>query len=613
MLADIVDVSAKRGNISGMAIFIGLIFFGIVQAEDNLHLRTAAPNQTCGPWFFFNHTTSECQCGNSLNGIIKCQDGDCVQENAVIGCYCMTHDEEIGTVAGACFYNCQTQNVKEAVLYRKLPLNLTLLNDVMCGTFKRTGRLCGECKEGYQISAYSYDMKCTRCSISGVRGWIIYFCVAFLPLTAFFILVLLFRISATSPKMAAYVFLAQTVATPANVRIILSTAENYPHYMSSLAQIVLAMYGVWNLDFFRTFMPPICLDINTLQVLALDYVIAVYPLALVVLAYVMIQLHGRGCLLLTILWMPFKKCHTRLQRRMNAKASIIDVFASFLVLSHVKFLSVSFDLLVPTSVRNVTGERLGLYLYYDATFEYFGRKHLPYGILALCVSFFFLILPLLLLLLYPLKIFQRLFGNWQVLRIFIDSFQGIFKDGVVEGKYDYRYFSAAYLIMRIALFLTYAFTLSGHFYSISVILLLISALIMSIVKPYKQKLSAYVTVDIVMMLLLAIWFASTVDTALKVSEAQKSFFSLVVYCLTAILPLFYIPLLLLRMLWLNPTFRKMLNRALFSCRKIIPCSLVVLHDQSLSDSFTHGATDDLDEQQSMLCNDRGNYNSFYQH
>ena len=594
-------------NVFGMVIYSSLMamsFISLIRAEDNLHLRTAAPNQTCGPWFFFNHTTSECQCGKSLNGTIKCQDGDCVQENAVIGCYCMTHDEEIGTVAGACFYNCQMHNIEEAytyaVLYRKLPLNLTLLNDVMCGAFKRTGRLCGECKEGYQISAYSYDLKCTRCSISGVRGRIMYFCVAFLPLTAFFILVLLFRINATSPKMAAYVAVAQSVASPQIVRIILSGPHNT---IRSLARIVLAMYGVWNLDFFRTLMPAICLNINTLQALALDYVIAVYPLVLVVLAYVMIQLHGRGCLLLTILWMPFKKCHTRLQRRVDAKASIIDVFASFLVLSQMKFLSVSFDLLVPTSVWNVTGERVGLYLYYDATFEYFGRKHLPYGILALCVSFFFLILPLLLLLLYPLRIFQRLFGNWQALRIFIDSFQGSFKDGVVEGKYDCRYFSATFLIMRIALYLIFALILSGYFYILAAILLLLLALVISVVKPYKLKFSAYVTVDVTMILLLATIFVSAMGAVLASLQVQYSFL-VTMYGLTTLLPLFYIPLLLLRMLWLNSTFRRMLSCALFSCRKMIPCSS---HDHQSR------ATDDLNEQQLVLSFDRGNYNSFPQH
>ena len=42
----------------------------------------------------------------------------------------------------------------------------------------------------------------------------------------------------------------------------------------------LSLYGIWNLDFLRTVIPHICLNVTTLQVLAPDYVLAVYPLVL---------------------------------------------------------------------------------------------------------------------------------------------------------------------------------------------------------------------------------------------------------------------------------------------------------------------------------------------
>ena len=43
---------------------------------------------------------------------------------------------------------------------------------------------------------------------------------------------------------------------------------------------------------------------------------------------------------------------------------------------------------------------VGIYLYYDASIEYFGKKHLPYVILAVFVALTFILFPLLLLLLY---------------------------------------------------------------------------------------------------------------------------------------------------------------------------------------------------------------------
>ena len=194
----------------------------------------------------------------------------------------MTYDKEVGTVAGLCLYNYikQESNGSYGVsqLYHKMPLNNSLLNEKMCGDFKRGGRLCGSCEEGFQLSSYSYNMKCVQCSRSVFMNWMIYVCVAFLPLTGFFIFVLVFRISATSPKWDGYILLAQYMASPSNVRVFLLALEAKP-ILLYLAKFVMTLYGVWNLDFFRTLYPPICLDIDPFQVLVLDYVVAVYPLA----------------------------------------------------------------------------------------------------------------------------------------------------------------------------------------------------------------------------------------------------------------------------------------------------------------------------------------------
>ena len=38
-----------------------------------------------------------------------------------------------------------------------------------------------------------------------------------------------------------------------------------------LCQLFATVYGIWNMDFFRTLIPPICLPLTTIQVIALDY------------------------------------------------------------------------------------------------------------------------------------------------------------------------------------------------------------------------------------------------------------------------------------------------------------------------------------------------------
>ena len=91
----------------------------------------------------------------------------------------------------------------------------------------------------------------------------------------------------------------------------------------------------------------------------------------------------------------------------------------------VKLLSVSFDLLVPTHMYHVNGSLVGTYLYYDTTIEYFGDKHLPYAVLALFTMPVFILFPILLLVLYPMRFFQQCLGccraSRHALHIFIAS------------------------------------------------------------------------------------------------------------------------------------------------------------------------------------------------
>ena len=110
------------------------------------------------------------------------------------------------------------------------------------------------------------------------------------------------------------------------------------------------------------------------------------------------------------------------------------------LLSNMKFLSVSFNLLAPVKIfqLNSTGHLAHSWrLYYDATVPYFGETHLPYVLLAIAVLTFFVILPTLLLIVYPFHWFQKLINvfpfRWCILHTFMDIFQGCYKDGTGQG------------------------------------------------------------------------------------------------------------------------------------------------------------------------------------
>ena len=218
----------------------------------------------CPTWFLPDSSANgTCSCRNDIHGVISCNES--TKAVAILNCYCMTYSESTGPVVGACFYNCVPPTM-DSTIYYPLPSSVTELN--MCGYFNRAGQLCGNCKENYSIPVYSYDMKCVQCSTSPF-SWLKYILAAFLPLTVFFILVLSCRLSATSPRLSAFAFVSQTIAIGANTRSVLAVLEHYP-IAEMLARVIFSIYGIWNLDFFRTLIPHICVGIDTLQFLALD-------------------------------------------------------------------------------------------------------------------------------------------------------------------------------------------------------------------------------------------------------------------------------------------------------------------------------------------------------
>ena len=113
------------------------------------------------------------------------------------------------------------------------------------------------------------------------------------------------------------------------------------------------------------------MNVSTLVALALDYAIAVYPLFLITISYVLIVvLYDRDVRLLIYMWRQFHKAFGIFKRL------VIDSFTAFFLFSYVKVLSVSSDLLMHIHVYTLDGKSSAR-LFYDPTFHYFGWRHLP--------------------------------------------------------------------------------------------------------------------------------------------------------------------------------------------------------------------------------------------
>ena len=548
-------------------------------------LYESVSGQQCPTWFFPDPSSNgTCRCGNDIHDAVKCNNS--TKETSILDCYCMTYNKSTGPVVGSCIYKC----ILNDDLYHLVPSDITKLNSKMCGYFNREGQLCGKCKENYSIPVYSYEMKCVQCSTSPFN-WVKYILAAFLPLTAFFVLVMGCRLSATSPKLFAFVFLSQIAAVGANVRILLAEVEHYP-IAAKLTRIMATLYGIWNLDFFRTVIPHICVNVSTLQYLALDYAIAFYPLILLVVAYTLIQIHTCNLRIISFMCRPFHRCTEHFRSQWDVGASIVEAFATFLLLSYVKLLSVSFDLLVPIQVNNVHGSSLGLYLYYDATIEYFGEEHLPYAILAVIVLLVFILFPLVLLLLYPMKCFQKCLSymgvRWHALPIFIDAFQGCYKDGT-NGTWDCRYFAAAFLFARILLFIVFALSQTAMFYGAALFVFIALVMAIVIVQPYKPRFSTYNAVDSVLVLIMALWCATVVCitiAGLKAHRWQKWLLALLFIVVT--LPLFYIFFIALHWICSRRQFgQRMIGRVRGWIRERHRQTIAADLEESLPDRLIH--------------------------
>jgi len=362
---------------------------------------------------------------------------------------------------------------------------------------------------GTSPPVYSYYPQCVNCP-AGTNNWAKYLAVSLLPTTLFFLGTVVIKFRATSPLMNGYIMFCQIITSPTILRRVREYNIFHSHKDIGI-YMYFSLFSIWNLDFFRPIYPPFCLYPNTttLQVLSLDYIIAAYPPVLIILTYMLVTLHYNNCRLVVCLWRPFLRCCIRFQRQWDIRNSLVDAFATFLLLSYVKFLSVSFDILTPTVLWDSRGVKQPTVLYYNGTVKYVSKEHLPYAIPAITVLLVFIFLPILLLCLYPCHCFQRLLNRCnfrcQSLHMFMDAFQGCYKNGT-NGTRDCRYFAALYLITRVAVHTSLALSSVSFTNSVSVVVLAVVVFLLSYFHPYKKQ--AHNQLDIFFFLTILVAIAS---------------------------------------------------------------------------------------------------------
>ena len=460
------------------------------------HTTSGVDSLDCPPWFHVNTTTGACQAGPPLNGII--QQNEKTLQTLLLQCNCMTEADGILTV-GSCLYTCNT-----IIGYFPLPCQISDLNNFTCAALNRGGKLCGQCSPGHALPVYSYELECVECN-NYHYNWLKYIAAAFLPLTGFYVIVTLFSISFTGPLLSGVVLTYQMLVNPIQMVVFVNILNSGDFFMNrTVMKLFATIVGIWNLDFLRLVYTPFCLhpEISIMQVMALDYAIAIFPLFLIFITYIMVKLHDHGFRPVVWAWKPLRRLLRLFKRQWNVRTSLIDAFASFIFLSNSRLLSASANFLVPTYVYTFpqnasTQPVMKHYLLNAPTVEYFSWSHLPFAILALVVLLLLVILPMLLLFVYPFQWFQHLLNklhlNSHALRTFMEVFQGSFKNGT-DGTKDYRYFSGFLVLMEIILFTTFTLTLSAFYYPIFSIFIVLYCTLFVVFQPYKKWIHNFITI-----------------------------------------------------------------------------------------------------------------------
>ena len=482
---------------------------------------------------------TKCKCEKNLNAVTKC-DEEKQQLYLKIG-YCIStySDTNMTVVIGECPYIHPSTRNSSMFPYFPLPPNMTAseVNSYMCGEMNRTGMLCGRCKNGTGPSVFSPDLKCVKC-IDSSYGWAVYLAAEFIPITVFVLLVILFRIRLCADYINALVFFCNITSAD-----LLSYRPDYVSFVfpsafeRSAVSILLSVYDIINLKFFQNFFPPLCIseELTNMEVIALRYLVALYPLLLILVIYVLVCLYDRNFKPLVLVWRPFGAIISCFRKQFNVKHSLIHAFASFFLLSFFSFSVTSVSLLTTVDVHNYGHERV---FYWDGSVAF--NLHISTSILAITTCVVFIILPTVLLLAYPTRTFQKCLNCCGLrclpLHIFMDAFQGCYKNGT-EGTRDYRYFAGLYLLFRFLMFSKLFFFL--HHDPNDVLFALVFSFSFALCRPYKN--SCFNVVDCLFHAILAVCafllYTCTSDFS-STSVTERSFL-----LLSLCTPLFYLIIL----------------------------------------------------------------------
>ena len=420
---------------------------------------------------------------------------------------CLSWDTQSGTVLmNFCKYKKSPPSTAIDRVFFKMSDNPHNLSYDECELNNREGMFCSRCKQGFAHSIHIFRGKCTSCSqcFQTPASLFLFLVSEIVPLTVFYLTIVGLRVNIVSGPILGYVLFCQahisTIHTyPLTWKFLLSQSGKFVMYWNTYILIPLA--GIWNLNFFSMYILNLCYGchFNDLSGILMQYLSVVYIFVLIFLSYIFSKptvkakiVSCRVCKNILFMW-------TRWRKNWSFGDSTIHAFATFSALLVVKVGIISLQIVKSRKVYNVNGTTIKEVVTFEPSIEALSHQHAPYIFAAYFPVGLFLIMPALLLCLYPNRHFQSMLVRCcgprkrLALAIFVDTISSGYRDGLDGGRDWRRLFPASLLTFAGLLFSSMLITyhnitvLSDSFFIILVPFLLLFSFFILCINPCKSK------------------------------------------------------------------------------------------------------------------------------
>ena len=466
--------------------------------------------------------------------------------------YCVTTNETNGTAyVVPCPYD--TGKGHKVLGSQNLVLTATTAqeqNTFMCSSLNRLGIHCHTCNESFGQSVFTFDLSCYSCE-RHYHGWSLYLFFETFFLTIFLVIILIFQISPTKGSMKVFVLFCQL-----NMVYLSLGTEPYFKYTFQRGskiyiQVIKLFYGFWNLDFFRSVMPPFCVgpNLNNLDVMMLQYIPIVFSTILIAVAWFIVDLHERGFRPIVAVWRPFRRGLSHFSVTNDPKRKIVSFLATLVTLSSTKVIYIALLVTSTTRSHDCCGVSRKV-LYLQPNLQIYGHEHAQYIFWSVVMVAVYVFLPVILLLFYSLQCFQDRLNKHCIrshnIQMFAEAFYSMYKDGS-NGQWDTRLFSTAYFFFRMLVLLCFVkVPVLYRFLGIALAHGFVLGLI-CLLRPYKYAAHTFLDALFFFIFLVASVFSTGI--VFKIHQCGTSSFLSFLYVTFYILmgmPLLYILIQLIR-------------------------------------------------------------------